>query len=664
MLRPRKMKSVEFTALKKDIDAALEYLGKSGSIHFTPSEKPKSSPEADRARKILEKLRNAAVFAGIELNAGAQENIFRARGEDEELTENLLSASESLKNDLELKSREKTRVLEALNEARAYSTLDAPFSDLERLSFLTLRIGRVDEREIPALRASLGDRALIIHLAGENRILALSSRKGRFALDSRLKNASFQPVTVSPDCRGIPSEFIKNLEEELSRLDKEIKETNAKITLFRLNNEKALARLYFSWNCTLNIEEIKAGFNANGSFYQFRGWIPAEKSKRVVKELLEITEGRIAVNSYSPSEVSSVINGGEKVPVYVKHGAFVKGFQGVVFSYGAPLYGTIDPTPIVAFFFTFLFGIMFGDVGHGFALFFAGLLIKYGPGRLAKFYKYSTPLVSIGISSMFFGLLYGGVFCNEHILTAATRKVTFAVTGNAMDRILTILPLAESGGSLVKLLYFFGFTIAIGIIIISLGLLVNIFNRFTLKKYEEAFFSKSALAGLLMFWYAVFIAVRVIAGGGFKSLDLVFLLIPLFFIFFGPVIWRLFAGERKIFESGFMTFFMEGFVEILETVSGYISNTVSFLRVGAFALSHAVLSYIVFRFAGELGGPGIPGSLASFLIMIFGNAVIIVLEGMIVAIQVIRLQYYEFFNKFFVETGVEFSPFRINTERV
>jgi V/A-type H+-transporting ATPase subunit I len=107
-----------------------------------------------------------------------------------------------------------------------------------------------------------------------------------------------------------------------------------------------------------------------------------------------------------------------------------------------------------------------------------------------------------------------------------------------------------------------------------------------------------------------------------------------------------------------MTFIMEGFVEVMETASGYISNTVSFLRVGAFALSHGVLSYIVFRFTEELAGGGPVGSISAMLVFIFGNLVIIVLEGMIVAIQVVRLQYYEFFSKFFTETGVEFAPFR------
>jgi V/A-type H+-transporting ATPase subunit I len=111
-------------------------------------------------------------------------------------------------------------------------------------------------------------------------------------------------------------------------------------------------------------------------------------------------------------------------------------------------------------------------------------------------------------------------------------------------------------------------------------------------------------------------------------------------------------------------FVMEGFVEILETVSTYISNTVSFLRVGAFALSHAVFSFMIFFFTDRLANSGITGTLSAALIMLFGNAIILVLEGLIVSIQVMRLQYYEFFSKFFIETGVKFAPFHLKTKNV
>jgi V/A-type H+-transporting ATPase subunit I len=659
------MKSIEFTVLKEDMDKVLEYLGRSMSIHFPPVKNLNETPAVKSVRQVLDRLSDAAAFTGIELkeNDTDEESTGIPAEEDKIFTENLLTAAEDLKGRLLKVQQEKQSIQETLNETQAFSKLNVPFSEMEQLSYLTLRIGRLDPKGQAELRENLGDRAVILPLSDGNRIIAASSKKGRFTLDSQLKKNSFEPISFPKDSFGIPSEFVKTIIDKNELLEEEIRNINNEIEIFRLKNEKELKKIYLSWDTALSIEKIKTGFTATEYSYHFSGWIPANIAPKIVKDLLDITSGRIAANSYSPEEVPSIKDGSEKVPVYMKHGAFVKGFEGVVFSYGAPLYGTIDPTPLVAFFFTLLFGIMFGDIGHGFVLFLAGFLISKGPRQLAKFKSYSVPLISIGISSMFFGFLFGGVFTNEKLLIGITRKITAFAAGHPMDRILTIMPMAESGGSLMKLLYFFGFTISIGVILISIGLLINIANRFILKKYEQAFFSKTGLAGLLMFWYAIFIAVRVILGSQLITLDFVFLLTPVVFIFFGPLIWRFIARERPVLEHGLMTFIMEGFVEILETVSGYVSNTVSFLRVGAFALSHTVLSYIVFRFAEELGGSGIAGSLAAFLILIFGNTLIIVLEGMIVAIQVVRLQYYEFFNKFFVETGVEFSPFRFNTKK-
>jgi V/A-type H+-transporting ATPase subunit I len=261
---------------------------------------------------------------------------------------------------------------------------------------------------------------------------------------------------------------------------------------------------------------------------------------------------------------------------------------------------------------------------------------------------------------MIMGFLNGEFFTAEGLFAAPTRAAAgfvmniFKIPGEPPDRILHLMP---EKGSIIKLFYFFGFTVAVGVLLNSIGLVVNIVNQCSLKKYEKAFFAKTGLAGLLLFWYAIFIAARLIAGGAFNRLDYIGLCFPALLIFFGPVIWRIISGGRPILEHGLLVFIMEGFVEILESASSYVSNTVSFLRVGAFALSHAVLSFIVFTLS-EMVRDLAAGPLFSLAIVIFGNTIIILLEGMIVAIQVVRLQYYEFFSKFFTETGVEFKPFR------
>jgi V/A-type H+-transporting ATPase subunit I len=298
-------------------------------------------------------------------------------------------------------------------------------------------------------------------------------------------------------------------------------------------------------------------------------------------------------------------------------------------------------------------------------LFLLGLLTgKRGLKALKGLRKYSTPLIAVGLSSMVMGLLTGSIFTNEKLLIEPTLALT-GLLGHPVERILVLMPMPEHGGSVIKLFYFFGFTVAVGIILITAGLVVNIINLFLQKKYEGIFFSRTGIPGFFIFWYAIFIALRCILGGRFMWFDFLGLMLPVICIFFGPALWRLISGERPILEHGLMTFLIEGVVSILETISTYVSNTVSFLRVGAFALSHAVLSFIVFSFAEQLSHLSFPlGSGASLLLLIAGNAIIILLEGMIVAIQAVRLQYYEFFSKFFVETGVEFSPFRFRKETV
>jgi len=663
MIRSRKMKFIELTVFKNDMDMVLEYLGTHAAIQFPETDNTGDNAAVTRIRQIIDRLKNAAEFLGLELSAETNENFTVPGSEEEALTEKVCSFIDDLKGRITKLEDEKNRIRETFNEVQAFSKMNMPFSELEQLSYLTLRLGRLDSKDHSALREELGDRAVIIPLGEGSRVLAASSKKGRFALDSSLKKFSFEPVAVPKENTGVPAEMLSSLEEQRLKLDKEIEIINIEKEKALQSEASNIRRLVFLWNIALIIEVIKSKFTATESFYHFSGWTPAETAKDISKDLFKLTGGRVAIKAYSPEELLSVQEGREKVPVAMKHGKFVKGFEGVVFSYGAPLYGTIDPTPLVAVFFTVLFGLMFGDVGQGLVLLIAGIFTSAaGPKVFSKFKSYSVPLVSVGIASMVMGLLTGSIFTREDMLIAPTRFITEAVTGKPLDRFLHIMPMASEGGSLMKMLFFFGFTVGIGVILNSAGLLINIINRCILKKYEAAFFSKTGLAGLLMFWYALSIALRVIFGGRFKWFDFLGLFIPVFCIFFGPVIWRIISGERPVLEHGLMAFIMEGFVEVLETVSTYISNTVSFLRVGAFALSHAVLSFIVFRFSEELANSGIAGSVTAVFIMILGNIIIIVLEGMIVAIQVVRLQYYEFFNKFFVETGVEFAPFRFKNK--
>jgi V/A-type H+-transporting ATPase subunit I len=677
------MKEVELTVLSRDVDSVIEYLGRRGVMHFSRDiASGGASPEDSGARDVhaldaadykhirenLEKIKAGAAYLGVELPVEPEESGKLPGDAEEELTTLITGHISRLSREESETSLEKRKVEEALNEARAFANLNAPFADLDQLSYLTLRVGRLDPKGLAAVRENLADRAVIIPLGpgkdGEigERVLAAASRKGRFALDSELKKLSFAPIAIPEGYQGVPAELLSGLASRLEEMERTLAGIAGEKTKARDEYAPRLRTLTASYLMAAMVEELKGRLIATKSIYLLSGWVPADAVEGLVADLEGITGGRVAVRAFNPDEVAEVKEGREKVPVSLRHGAFVRGFEGVVFSYGAPLYGAIDPTPLVAVFFTILFGLMFGDVGQGFVLFLLGILAgKRGLKALSGFRGYASPLVAVGIASMIMGLLNGAVFANEELLIAPTRAVSgffmhlAGNTGEPLERILHLMP---EKGNIARLFYFFGFTIAVGVLLNSAGLLVNVVNQCTMKNYERAFFSKTGLAGIILFWYALSIPVRIFLGGSaFAWYDLAGLLIPLFGIFFGPVIWRLVSGQRPVLQEGLMVFIMEGFVEILETASTYISNTVSFLRVGAFALSHAVLSFIVFTLSGMVSHLTL-GPVFSLVIMIFGNAVIILLEGMIVAIQVVRLQYYEFFSKFFTETGVEFSPFR------
>ncbi|MCL1815442.1 MAG: V-type ATP synthase subunit I [Treponema sp.] len=669
MMRPRKMKQIEITVLSRDVDSVIEYLGRKELMHFSSDNNDAgagSSNKTPHIRENLNRLQSAAVYLGIELPKEPEEDTVLLQEEEESMAVTLTETIFELSAKENEQHGERKKLEETINEALAFSKLNAPFSDLEHLSYMTLRIGHLDPRRHEELRENLADRAVIIPLDDKGRVLAAASRKGRFALDSALKNTAFTPIAIPEGYKGVPSELLESLNGRLAAIDIELENINAKKQEIKKEQDTILKKLAASFLMAETVEEIKRRLRGTQNAFVISGWVPADDVKELVAELNRRTNGRTAIRSYNPEEVENVTEGREKVPVSLSHGAFVRGFEPVVLSYGSPLYGTLDPTPFVAFFFSILFGIMFGDVGQGMILLLFGFLFgsKNSKKSLASFRGYSVPLKAVGISSMIMGFLNGSFFTNEHILVKPTQTVLgffmriLNIAGEPPERILNLVP---EKGNIGKVLYFFGFTIAVGVILNSIGLVVNIANQFSLKRYEKAIFSKSGLAGILFFWYAIFMVVRIIQGGSFERYDYAGLAIPIFFIISGPAIWRLLAGERPVLEHGLGVFIVEGFVELLEVGSSYIANTVSFLRVGAFALSHAMLSFIVFTLS-DMVHKLTAGPFFSILILFIGNAIIIILEGMIVAIQAVRLQYYEFFGKFFSDMGVAYAPFHFRNK--
>ena len=665
MARTSEMRLIELMVLKEDIASVLEFIGKRGSFQFlskTGDENKSSETELDDMKLLMdtdrqyyEELLKASLFFKIETGTIDLTNYSIPSAEDRTKANKFIASYRQLEERLQEAHQKLEKVSDAYKEAKAFSNLKVSYSELEHLSFLSLKIGKIAPENFEQLKDSLLDIAVVIPLGEDNsRVIVASSKKGRFAMDSELKRFGFVQLEIPEDFQGVPEDVLTSMQREKLEAEKELEELNVEKNNFAETHTAMLINLLGTFAISKQISEIQRNLEGTELVYRIKGWIPLSESQTYMQQLDNITEGRIAIREYNPFELPDVVSGKEQVPVKLTHGKFVKSFERMIFSYGSPLYGTIDPTPFVAIFFTLLFGIMFGDFGQGLVFLLAGILMAKKVIKVGGWNKFAPIFMSIGITSSLMGLLTGEFFSNETLLEPFAEWVT-GLFGHPHAPILTLMP--SSNPSSIKAMFgVFGVAVAIGFVINTVGLVLNIINNIMLKKYDEAFFGKNGLAGAIFFWYVIVLVLRmVLFHHSIAVYDWIIMGITMFFAAFEEPFENLVAGRRPVFSNGFGSFLISGIVGIIEVVSGYLSNTVSFVRVGAFALSHAVLDFLIYTLTQLCGGEG---SIAGIIILIFGNAVIIVLEGMVVAIQVIRLQYYEFFSKFFHETGKEFKPFK------
>jgi V/A-type H+-transporting ATPase subunit I len=346
-----------------------------------------------------------------------------------------------------------------------------------------------------------------------------------------------------------------------------------------------------------------------GHLAMLAGWVPA----RAVADL----EQRLHASLALPFELTARDPRRDEralVPTVPKRSPLLAPFTTLVKQYGIPQYGEIDPTPLFAATFLLMFGMMFGDVGHGAVI---ALAAWYFRDKLKSFAAFG---IAAGLSSVLFGFVFGSVFGVEHWLPP-----------------LWMAPLHDPILMLKVALIW-------GIVFIVVACLLGIYNRIVTGNLQGAIFAPHGAVNLL--FYLGFLAggYGLATAGSFgwgAGLVVVGALSTL-----AVYQWRHLTGP--VGEKVLIVF-----IETLDTVIVYLSNTLSFLRVSAFSLNHAALAIAIFTLADMLGAVG------TVITLVVGNLFILVLEGGIVMIQVMRLEYYEGFSRYFSGDGHEFAPLRL-----
>lgn len=207
--------------------------------------------------------------------------------------------------------------------------------------------------------------------------------------------------------------------------------------------------------------------------------------------------------------------------------------------------------------------------------------------------------------------------------------------------------------------------IGIGVVMISLGLILNIINRFRRGDVIGGFLDKFGVVGVIFYWGMLAFVTKyaAIESRGLVNLAIVlFLVLPLVgWALKEPIQYFVQRNTGNPVDMGGSLFvsITESLVGAFEAVLSYLANTISFVRLAAYAMSHAALLVAAFMLAEEVRYFSFGGGVLSVLVIILGNLVAIVLEGIIASVQALRLEYYEFFGKFFSGSGQPFKPFRL-----
>jgi V/A-type H+-transporting ATPase subunit I len=428
-----------------------------------------------------------------------------------------------------------------------------------------------------------------------------------------------------------PEDRYTVLQEDIARTQQEITDAAAEIDTY-WEQEKARCQQAFTLleqrDTYFGIRKYAAKYNNS---FILTGWIP-EENEADFKAQLEKIEG-IEYSIERAEEASK-----HTPPVKLKNKKLFRPYEFFVDMFGLPNYGEVDPTPLVAITYTLLFGVMFGDVGQGLVVALVGYLML----RL-KNMKLGRILIPCGISSVCFGLLYGTVFGLEHTLDPVYRWLF-----HLDEKPIEILEPTTTT-------MIIGVAVGIGIVMVMIAMLINIYSSLRRKNYENGIFGPSGIAGFVFYTALIFgaLAQLVLKVPVMNVFYIVFLLVlPLLCIWFKEPLGKLAARDPDWKPQKWGEYIVQNFFELFEALLSYVTNTMSFLRVGAFVLVHAGMMLMVTSLA-EMGAGFLP---AYLLIMILGNALVIGLEGLLVGIQVLRLEFYEMFSRFFEGGGKPFVP--------
>jgi len=426
--------------------------------------------------------------------------------------------------------------------------------------------------------------------------------------------------------QGSPREIINSLNKEIKQIQKQKKEITSKLQTYVKNQLDDLLALREEIQLERIKKEISKNFAKTNSTYIIQGWVLEKDEKFLNESLTEVSKDFIICNFETPSENP------DNPPTYIKTPRWAEGFKSLVGMFAFPKYNEINPTIIMGIFFILFFGVMLGDAGYGLVLLFLSLFgyIKIGKhSRLIRDWAFMgiwmgiiTTVVGFLTNSFFGDFIPRFIYGDPELPLYSIKIAGISLPANSIKDPIAILIIA----------------LILGLAHLNVGVVLGLIQAFKRKKYKQALTLKSCWIPLQL--------------GGGMLIGYYILDFPLSNMLFYIAIMLVIIGIIQLFISeGPIGFF---------GITGYIGDWLSYARLLALGLATGGMA-LAFNVVSQQIGGMIPfvGIVIMIILLFFAHLVNLGLQSLGAGIHSLRLQYVEFFNRFYEGGGHEFTPFKI-----
>ncbi len=521
-----------------------------------------------------------------------------------------------------------------LSIAEHFAGLDVEIEQILKMKYMKAHFGKLPKDSMEKLEAYKDNKYVDFAVCTKDKThcwgVYFTPLSKEDEIDRIFEGLYFEPAELVGE-NETPGERIEGYKKELPLLEKQVDEAQRNLNDYLDDNSEQITR-YLS-----KLEELYLYSGIRSKAMQYHnsfiivGWVPAENKKQIKKRLKKIRSVELDF-----ADAKEEID--KRPPVKLKNCFLAKPFEFYTDMYGVPNYNEIDPTLFIAITYTIIFGIMFADIGQGICLSVVGMLMWKLKGM-----KIGRILTPCGISSVVFGTIFGSLFGFEHVLDPLYFAMGFK------EKPIEVM----TSKSIIAILLA---AVAIGVLLVITAMCLNVYSSIKQGHIGRALFSANGVAGIVFYSALVFgMVAELMFNLHIMTLPYILglIVLPFLLIFFEEPLDGLIAKSPDWKPESWAGFIMEHIIESIMVLLEYVTNTVSFLRVGAFVLVHAGMMMVVFVLA-DTAGP-----VAYWPIVVFGNAFVMVLEALLVSIQVLRLEYYEMFSRFYSGEGRAFEPVRI-----